>query len=1332
MTDLTSRLAGLSPEKRRLLALKLKQKAAAGDAPAEDGERPSEFPASFAQRRMWLLDRLEPGSTAYSLPRVWRIPGPLDAAVLERALDELVRRHESLRTRLEEREGEPVQVVARPEPFRLEATDLSALSPDEARAELERRAREDAATPFRLSEGPLFRASLLRLGAEEHALLWNLHHAVTDGWSTTILVRELAALYGAFLRGEPSPLPPLPLQYGDHAVRARARLSGEALERLVGFWRGALADAPTRLELVPDLPRPAVRTHRGASVEAFLGGGVAARVDALARAHDATPFMVYLAAFQLLLGRYARQDDVLVGTAVANRATADVEGIVGFFVNTLVLRGDLSGDPTFAGLLARTREAALGAFEHQALPFEKLVEELNPERSLTHAPLVQAVMVLHTQHDVGAAPSGGDTPPALRLEAVGEGSEAARFDLSLDLVQRPDGVFARLGYATDLLEEGTARRMLGHFATLLDAAVRAPETPVSTLPLLRGSERAQVLEAWNRTEAGYPADRCIHELFEAQAARTPEGVAVAFDGAGLTYAALNARANRLAHHLRALGVGPDARVAIAVERGPEMVVGLLSILKAGGAYVPLDPAYPADRLRYMLEDSAPAALLVQSSLAPSFAGVDVPAVVLDAGVPAWAGEPETNPARAGLRPDHLAYVIYTSGSTGRPKGVLVEHRSLVNHTAWQAGAFGIGADDTVLQRTSISFDASVWELWTPLAAGARLLLLPPGAEKDPGAIGRVIEEGGVTVAQFVPALLQAVLGALPEGGSLPCRVVFCGGEPLPASLVEEALAAGAGEVVNFYGPTEATIDSTWHRCGADERTPSIGRPIANARIYVLDARGEPVPVGMAGELYVGGAGVARGYLGRPELTAERFVADPFSGEAGARVYRTGDLARWNADGTLEFLGRNDFQVKIRGFRIEPGEIEAALLAHPSVREAVVLARGEDESKRLVAWVAAADGADAAGLRAHLAARLPDYLVPSAFVFLDALPLTRNGKVDRRALPEPDAAALAGAGYVAPRTPTEELLAALWAALLGAARVGVNDGFFELGGHSLLATRVVSRVREDLGVELPLRAVFEHPTLGALAAEVDRLHAASAYDQAPPLAADPRETDLPLSFAQERLWFIDRLDPGQAVYNMTFPLRMRGALDAAALERALDEVARRHAVLRTRFALVGGAPVQRIEPAGAFRLPVDDLSALPGAEREEELVRRVSGASGAPFDLEAGPLFRPRLFRLGEEDHALLAQMHHAVSDGWSMGIFWSELFTLYDAFRQGRPSPLPDLPLRYADFAAWQREWLRGTRLDAQVAWWREHLAGAPAVLTLPTDRPRPPAQSHRGDRIVV
>jgi amino acid adenylation domain-containing protein len=1282
------------------------------------------LPLSFAQERLWFIDRLEPGSAVYNIPAALRLAGALDEPALERALSEIVRRHESLRTTFIEADNAPVQVIAPFGGFALPLEDLSALAEADREAAVGRRAGEEAARPFDLAAGPLFRAALLRLGEEEHVLLLSMHHIVSDGWSMGVFARELSALYAVYREGRASPLPELAVQYADYAVWQREQLAGETLDRQLAYWTERLADAPALLELPTDRPRPAVQTYRGASVPVELAPELLDRLQALGRSEGATLYMTVLSAFQVLLGRYAGSEDIVVGSPIAGRTRGEVEALIGFFVNTLVLRTDLSGDPSFRELLRRVRAMTLGAYEHQDVPFEKLVAELQPERSLSHAPLFQVSFALQDTGD------RGDGLQGLKAGGAGAAIEIAKFDLSLTLTATSQGLRGGLNYATDLFERGTVERMLGHLARVLEQVAEDADVRLSRLELLGGAERALVLEEWNRTDADVPADVCIHELFEAQADRTPGAVAVRFEAESLTYGALNALANRLAHHLRALGVGPDARVGICVERGPEMVAGLLAILKAGGAYVPLDPAYPADRLRYMLEDSAPAALVTQSTLAGAFAGLDVPVVEMDAPAAPWAQGPETNPARAGLTPDHLAYVIYTSGSTGRPKGVMVEHRSLVNHTAWQAAAFGIGAGDTVLQRTSVSFDASVWELWTPLATGARMLLLSSDAMKDPAAIGRVMAEGGVTVAQFVPLLLQAVLGALPADVSLPIRVLFCGGEPLSAALVDEACSAGVGEVVNLYGPTEATIDSTWHPSAAgDGRAPAIGRPIANARMYVLDARGAPAPVGVAGELYVGGAGVARGYLGRAGLTAERFVPDPFSANGGARMYRTGDRGRWRADGTLEFLGRTDFQVKVRGFRIELGEVEAALLGHAGVRECVVVAREDvPGEKRLVAYVVG--GAEAGALREHLRRELPEYMVPSAFVPLDALPLAPNGKLDRKALPAPDFAP-AEERYVAPRTPTEEVLAEIWAETLRRDRVGVTESFFALGGHSLLATRVVSRVRQVFGVEVPLRALFEGPTVAELAGRVEEMRRAG-LPVLPPVVPAGRTGALPLSFAQERLWFIDRLEPGSAVYNMPAALRLAGALDPAAMERALGEIVRRHEALRTTFGQVDGSPVQVIAPFGGFALPLEDLSALGDADREAAVRQRAGEEARRAFDLSAGPLFRAALLRLEAEEHVLLLSMHHIVSDGWSMGVFFRELSALYEAYRDGRESPLPELAVQYADYALWQREQLAGEVLERQLAYWKERLADAPALLELPIDHPRPAVQTYRGAAVPV
>jgi amino acid adenylation domain-containing protein len=1320
----------LSAAKRALIEARLRGKVrSSGIVPRADRDG---APLSFAQERLWFIDRMEPGNATYNISLAHRLGGALDQAVLERALGEILRRHESLRTIFAEVDGSPVQVIAPFGGFTLPLDDLSGLPDADRDVEARRRVTEEARLPFDLTAGPLFRAGLLRLGEQDHLLLLSMHHIVSDGWSSGVLFRELSALYDAYSEGRESPLPELPVQYADYALWQREQLRGEALDRQLSYWRERLAGAPELLELPTDRPRPPVQTFRGTYERIELSAELLEELQALGRSEGVTLHAVVLAAFQVLLSKYNGSEDIVVGTPIAGRTRDEVAELIGFFVNTLVLRTDLGGDPSFREVLGRVREVTLGAYEHQELPFEKLVAELQPERSLSHSPLVQVAFSLQDGSQPAGALAAPPTGGFAGLHAGGVEAEfgTTKFDLDLSFAAHPQGLSGALSYSTDLFDRGTIVRMLGHLERVLMQAAADADVRLSQLDLLSVAERRTVVEEWNATDTAFSAGACIHELFEAQVERTPDAEAVAFEGERLTYAELNARANRLAHHLRALGVGPDARVGICVERGPEMVVGALAVLKAGGAYLPLDPAYPADRLRYMLEDSAPAALVTQSSLAGTFAGLDVPVVELDAPAAAWAEGPETNPVCAGLTPEHLAYVIYTSGSTGRPKGVMVQHRSLVNHTAWQAAAFGIGARDTVLQRTSISFDASVWELWTPLATGARMLILSSDAMKDPGAIGRAVEEGGVTVAQFVPTLLQAVLGALPAGASLPCRTLFCGGEPLSAALVEEARAAGVGEVVNLYGPTEATIDSTWQPCAAgDVRAPAIGRPIANARTYVLDARGAPAAVGVAGELYVGGAGVARGYLGRAALTAERFVPDPFSVDGGARMYRTGDLGRWRADGTLEFLGRTDFQVKVRGFRIELGEIEAALRSHDAVRDALVLAR-EDASgdKRLVAYYLADEMVAVEALRAHLGERLPEYMVPAAYVWMQAYPLTPNGKVDRKALLAPEGDAFSARGYEAPAGETEKAVAAIWAELLGAERIGRHDHFFELGGHSLLAVRVVSRVRQALGVEAEIRDLFARPVLADFARGLEN----AAQTEATAIVPVERSGPLPLSFAQQRLWFIEQMEGVGATYHLPMRLRLRGSLDRGALLRALDRLVARHEALRTSFPAVDGEPVQHVAEVGecGFRLVEHDLRA--SADAEDELRGLVRDEAGAPFDLAHGPLFRGRLVRMAADDNVLLLTMHHIVSDAWSMGIFTRELGALYAAFARGEPDPLPPLPVQYADYAAWQRQWVQGPILEAQADYWVDTLTGAPELLELPTDHPRPVKQDFTGASVWV
>ncbi|HSF40925.1 MAG TPA: amino acid adenylation domain-containing protein [Thermoanaerobaculia bacterium] len=1273
--------------------------------------REGALPLSFAQQRLWLIDQLQPGTPLYNLPVVLRVEGPLDAAVLARSLGEIVRRHEALRTVFAVEGDSPVQGIEPPAPFVLRRVDLSGLPEPGREARARALTREEAGRPFDLSRDPMLRGLLVRLAPEDHAVALTLHHVASDGWSLGILVREVAALYAAFAQGKPSPLPELPVQYADFAVWQRSWLHGEALEQEIDWWRQELADLPPLLTLPTDRPRPAAQSYRGATRPVRLPAELSRHLGALGRRSGSTLFMVLLAGFEALLGRFSGQDDLAVGSPIAGRNPVETEGLIGFFVNTLVLRGDLSGTPTFGELLGRVREAALAAYLHQDVPFEKLVEELAPERSLAHAPLFQVMLVLQN------APVESLAIEPLRLRPAGDTGTMAKFDLTLTLEETEDGLRGVLEHATDLFDAATIDRLAVHFERLLAAALATPERPARELPLLSPAERHQAIAEWNDTEAVPALQARVDELYAAQVRRTPQAVALVCGDEALTYAGLDARSGRLAAHLLALGAGPDVIVALFLERSIDLVVALLAVLKAGGAYLPLDLSLPRPRLSFLLDDARPSLVLTRTQLLPDLPENASGVVCLDDLPEGAAPEaPAVQPAA-----DNLAYVLYTSGSTGTPKGVAVTHRGLANYLLWAADAYPVGEGSGAPVHSPVSFDLTVTSLFLPLLAGRRVDLVPE--EEGVEGLAAALAQGGFGLVKLTPAHLEVLERLLPpERVAQSANALVIGGEALSAEqLAFWRLHAPGLRLINEYGPTETVVGCSIYEVPASipAGPVPIGRPIANTRILILDPQMSPVPIGVAGELYLGGAGVCRGYLHRPGLTAGKLVPDPF-GAWGERLYRTGDLARRLPDGTIEFLGRADHQVKIRGFRIELGEVEAVLAALPGVREAVVVASGQ----RLVAYVAG----DAAveDLRRPLSERLPDYMVPAVFVILAELPLTANGKVDRKALPAPERQS-APEAHRAPRTPVEEVLAGIWAEVLGLEQVGADGHFFDLGGHSLLATRVMSRLRAAFGVEMPLRDLFAAPRLADLAARVEAALRDGSQPVIPPLIPVPREGTLPLSFAQQRLWFIDQLEPGSPLYNLAVVLRAEGPLEPAVLARCLGEIVRRHEALRTVFVLQGGSPVQVIQPPAPFVLPVVDLSGLPEPRREAEALALTREEVNRPFDLGRDPMLRGVLVRLAAEDHALALTQHHVASDGWSMGLLVREVTALYTAFAAGRPSPLAPLTVQYADFAVWQRSWLSGEALESEIAFWRGELAGLPPLLELPTDRPRPAVQSFRG-----
>ena len=1098
-------------------------------------------PLSFAQARLWFLDQLEKGNPAYNIAFAVRLQGALDVTMLEQSLNEMVRRHEILRTTFSMMDGQPVQVITSCLRLSLPVEDYQNLLEVERESEVRHLMTQEARQPFDLTQAPLLRAKLLRLTQQEHIFILTLHHIIADEWSVEVFVREMAVLYKAFLKGSSSPLPELPIQYKDFTYWQRQWLQREVLDTQLSYWKQQLDGVPAILPLPTDYPRPAIQTYRGARQSLELPQTVADGLAVLSRQEGVTLFMVLLAAFQTLLYRYTGQEDVCVGSPIANRNRDELKGLIGFFVNTLVLRTDLSGNPSFPELLQRVRRVALGAYAHQDLPFEQLVEALQPERDASYTPLFQVAFILRNALHL-------EEIPGLTLSSLNVESETAQFDLSLVVERTERGLIAAFEYNTDLFDAARIARMLGHFQNLLEGIVANPQAKLSDLPLLSESEKHQLLVEWNDTQVNYP-QVCIHQLFESQVERTPDAVAVIFEHQQLTYRELNNRANQLAHYLQHLGVKPEVLVGICMERSVEMVVGLLGILKAGGAYVPLDPTYPKERLAFMLEDTHVPVLLTQAKFANLLPQHDAQVLCLDAEWQALAHQSQDN-LISGITLENLAYVIYTSGSTGKPKGAMNTHQGLCNRLLWMQDAYRLTADDRVLQKTPFSFDVSVWEFFWPLIAGARLVLAKPEGHRESAYLVELIAREQITTLHFVPSMLQVFLEEPSLDACSSIKRVICSGEALSVDLQERFFARMDAELHNLYGPTEAAIDVTFWACqqGSKERVVPIGRPISNTQIYLLDRYLQPVPVGIPGELHIGGVGLARGYLNRPELTDEKFIPNPFSIQNSLqegpsptkfkiqnyrplekialdgqdahptkvifscgvgvppaqefdqrdfckrsydsnRLYKTGDLARYLPDGTIEFLGRLDNQVKIRGFRIELGEIEAVLVQHPMVRDVVVLAREEGGGeKQLVGYVVP----NSAGilttdeLRSYLKEQLPEYMVPSIFVVLEALPLLPNGKVNRRALPAPESVRpVLAAAYEAPRSEVERAIATVWRDVLQLEKVGIHDNFFDLGGHSLLIVQVHSKLREIFNSNLSVVELFQNPTINALAQHINQ-------------------------------------------------------------------------------------------------------------------------------------------------------------------------------------------------------------------------------------------------------
>src|ERR1043165_6947547 len=1322
MDNLTERIENLSPDKRALLE-KLQREASAPEAVVPHHSEADSFPLSFAQQRLYFLNQLEGDSSAYNIPRAFRLFGSLNVDALSRAFASIIARHGSLRTIFVEQDGVPLQKILDRIDSPLILIDLNSFPVTARETEVLRLAKTEAEQPFDLAHGPLLRATLLRLSEIEHVLLLTMHHIVSDAWSASVLFRELAEFY----KHDGANLPELAIQYADYAVWQRKYLTGEVLDHQLNYWTQQLAE-PSVLELPADRPRPPLQSSRGSECSLMLSHELAGALNELARAHNATLFMTLLAAFQTLLYRYSGQQDICVGSPVANRDRDEVEPLIGFFINTLVFRTDLSGEPAFATLLQRVRKVALDAYSHRDLPFEKLVEELQPQRSLSYSPLFQVMLILQNTPSRSLHLAGLKVEP-LRLE-----TETAKFDLTLGVGEHEAGLHCVLEYNADLFDRDTATGILDHFRVLLESIVADPQTRISELNILPEAERDLILKRWNETSAPYDDHACLHQVFEHQVRQTPDAVALRHNDRSITYAELNERANKFGWLLVERGVKPETVVGICMERSIDMVVGLLGILKAGGAYLPLDPAYPSARLRYMTHDAELTLLLTEARFADKFENTGAQLLSRE-GLQAELDATKGEALNVEVTAENLAYIMYTSGSTGQPKGVEALHRSTLNRFSWMWRSYPFAAGEVCCQKTALSFVDSVWEIFGPLLQGVPNVIIPDEVLKDPESLVQTLAVNRVSRLVLVPSLLRVLLESVADlGTQLPSlKLWITSGEALSPQLAQEfALKLPNSVLLNLYGSSEVAADVTCAEVNSGQEG-SLGRPIANTEIYILDCRMQPAPIGVPGDLYVGGANLARGYYKRPHLTAEKFVANPFARLAGQRLYQTGDIARYRTDGNIEYRGRSDSQIKLRGFRIELGEIESALKEHPAVRECVVVLRQDVNGPALAAYCTNTSSAmDVRELRTYLSQRLPEHMVPAVFISLERMPLLPNGKIDRTALPTPSAASESSKAEAdqLQHTPVEEIVAGIWSKVLSVDHVGVHDNFFGLGGHSLLAIQVVARLKSIFKVELPLKAFFNQPTVSGVAARVEAALRGGEPLTLRALAPVARNGNLPLSFTQQRAWFLHELDPANASYHIRRLIKIDGPLNEDLLFQALRLVVERHESLRTTFPSADGIPIQEISTSLDLNVRLTDLEALVATEQEAEVRRLVQLDADLPFDLSKGPLLRVKLLRLSPADHSLLVTMHHIITDGWSMAIFFRELKTIYGALSRNEDLSLPPLSIQFADYAFWQRENWRGEVREEQLRYWKQKLAGAPSLLRLPTDRPRTAERDSAGAQV--
>ncbi|MVT11424.1 non-ribosomal peptide synthetase [Chitinophaga tropicalis] len=1276
------------------------------------------YPLSSSQRRLWILSQFEESSMAYNMPGVYIFEGELNVAALSHGFEKLVARHESLRTVFrQDEEGELRQLILHPGETGFEVLSADLRQEEDRDGIVRRCVQAEITTPFDLSDGPLLRAALYQVADNKWVFTYTMHHIISDGWSMRILMKELLLYYNAYVKGEEVAIAPLRIHYKDYTIWQQQQLSGQQLQYHRNYWLEQFKGELPILALPGDRPRPAVKTHNGGLVHVSVDRNVARNFKGMVREQGGSLFMGLLAAVNTLLYRYTGQEDIIIGSPVAGREHTDLEDQIGFYVNTLALRAQFKGNKSFRDLLDHIREVTLGAYEHQVYPFDDLVDQLNLQRDMSRNALFDVMVALQNTKI-----SSRDEQRSLAgINVAGyqsSGEVISKFDLTFNFAEQGESLLLDIEYNSDIYEKSTMERLGTHLGQLLAAIAAAPSIPLNRLDYVSAAEKEQLLFAFNDTTHDYPSDKTLVALFEEQVARTPEQVALVFNGTSFTYRELNERANQLGAYLREqYHIRPDDLVGVQLQRSEQMIIALLGVLKSGGAYVPVDPGHPQERIDYMLQDSGCKTLLDAGAMerftavADNYSREDLPLV---------------------NQPTDLVYVIYTSGSTGRPKGCMLEHRGVINRIEWMWSHYGFRSDDIILQKTTFTFDVSVWELWMPLCWGTRMVLCEQDDIGSPDRIVALINREGVTCLHFVPSMLQAFLSSVEDRSDLAeqlqsLRRVITSGEALPVETVNSWYDRVDVPIHNLYGPTEASVDVTYYATKRGDRRIPIGRPIWNTSMYVLGSDDQLVPVGVAGEICIGGTGLARGYLNKPELTAEKFVADPF--RAGERIYRTGDLGRWLADGNIEYLGRKDDQVKIRGYRIELGEIESALQGHESVTAAAVIARvvGSGE-KELVAYVVGGEALQASVLRAYLGKTLPAYMVPGYYVQLEALPLSPNGKLDRKRLPSPEGMGLPGGHeYVAPRSATEKQLAEIWESILGKQQIGIKDNFFELGGHSLKATRLASQVYKTFEAKISLKDLFAVPVLEEQAAFIQRAKKTAFVE----ISTVPVQEHYPLSSSQYRLWVLCRMEEANISYNMSGSYFFEGQLDFEALAAAFNTMIARHEVLRTVFReLENGEVRQYVLPVEESGFSIKYLDLREEADNEAVIRRLVKEDMTTAFDLANGPLLRVGLYQPADNKWVFSHVIHHIISDAWSMDILVGELLLFYHMHRNRRENPLSPLRIQYKDYASWQQEQVNGNTLDDQKAYWLKQFEGELPVLQLPADKIRPALKTYNAGSI--